>query len=104
MPLALGDTTGALRSAQVLDLAERGALSFLAQMILGLVLLPWGEFRLSLQGGSKVYCRGFFLALVFVFSTRKCNTIASSLGKTLRGAYDSRASCADDYLASILSL
>lgn len=51
MPLALGDTTGALRSAQVLDLAERGALSFLAQMILGLVLLPWGEFRLSLQGG-----------------------------------------------------
>ena len=39
-----------------------------------------------------------------IFSTRKSNTIASNLGKILRGAYDSRASFADDYLASILSL
>ena len=41
---------------------------------------------------------------ICVFFTRKCNTIASNLGKILRGAYDSRASFADDYLASILSL
>ena len=44
------------------------------------------------------------LKLPSVFSSRKCNTTASNLGKILRGAYGSRASFADDYLASIQSL
>ena len=52
-----------------------------------------------ISGFTSLNDRGYY-----VFSTRKCNTIASNLGKILRGAYDSRASFADDYLASILSL
>ena len=61
----------------------------------------------GIAGMRSVHPRGIVRGhdvAVDVFSTRKCNTTSSNLGKILRGAYDSRASFADDYLASILSL